>query len=285
MGGSIAAHLLAGGYQVVGYDPDLDAARAAARAGVRLAGGVGELANRCEVLITSLPSAAALDTVAAELRAAPGHLTELIETSTLSAEQKQVARDALRPAGIRMLDCPISGTSAQLRNRDAVVYASGEQDGLDRCWPVLVAFSRQVFDAGRFGNGSLLKLVANLLVAVHTAAAAEAIALATQCGLSPSLILTALTSGAGSSRMLELRGPMMTERSYRPAAMRLELFEKDLALIASLARQCGASTPLVTASARLYAAAQAGHSDEDIASVLEILLATDPTIPDADHST
>jgi 3-hydroxyisobutyrate dehydrogenase-like beta-hydroxyacid dehydrogenase len=277
MGGSIAAQLLAGGYQVFGYDPDPHATCAAASAGVRVAAGVGELADRCEALITSLPSADALDAVAAELRAAPGHLTDVIEMSTLSVEQKQEARDLLWSAGIRMLDCPISGTSAQQRSRDAVVYASGDQEGLDRCWPVLEAFSRQVFDAGCFGNGSLLKLVANLLVAVHTAAAAEAIALATQCGLSPSLILTALTSGAGSSRMLELRGPMMTTRHYRPAAMRLELFEKDLTLIASLARERGASTPLVTASARLYAAAQAGHGDEDIASVLEILLAGAPT--------
>jgi L-threonate 2-dehydrogenase len=130
-----------------------------------------------------------------------------------------------------------------------------------------------VIQTGPFGNGSRLKLVANLLVAVHNAAAAEAIALATSCGLNPGLVLTALTSGSGSSRQLELRGPMMIERRYSPPAMRLELFDKDLKLIESLSRHSGASTPLFAASAELYAAAaRAGHGAEDTASVLEALL-------------
>jgi 3-hydroxyisobutyrate dehydrogenase-like beta-hydroxyacid dehydrogenase len=277
MGGSIARHLITAGYEAVGYDPDPDAMRAAASAGVGQAADVGDLAGRCAVLITSLPSAGALDAVAAELREAPGGLKYLIETSTLSAEQKQQARDWLRPTGIGVLDCPISGTSAQLRGRDAVVYASGDTGELESCWPVLESFSRLVVQTGDFGNGSRLKLVANLLVAVHNAAAAEAIALATSCGLSPGLVLTALTSGSGSSRMLELRGPMMIERRYSPPAMRLELFDKDLKLIESLARHSGASTPLFAASAELYAAAaRAGHGAEDTASVLEALLPSAP---------
>jgi L-threonate 2-dehydrogenase len=277
MGGSIAWHLIAAGYQAIGYDPDPDAMRSAANANVKQATRVGDLADGCEVLITSLPSADALEAVAAELRQAPGRLKYLIETSTLSAEQKQQTRDSLGPTGIGVLDCPISGTSAQLRSRDAIVYASGDSDGLGRCRPVLEAFSRLVIDAGQFGNGSRLKLVANLLVAVHNAAAAEAIALATSCGLSPGLVLTALTSGSGSSRQLELRGSMMIERHYRPAAMRLELFDKDLKLIESLARHSGASTPLFAASAELYAAAaRAGHGAEDTACVLEALLPSAP---------
>jgi putative dehydrogenase len=277
MGGSIAQHLAAAGYQVTGYDPDPGATRAASKAGIRSAASIGDLAACSEALITSLPSAAALATVAGDLQAAPGRLSEVLETSTLSVEQKQEVSDLLRLAGIHVLDCPISGTSAQLRTGDAVIYASGDDQALRHCRPVLEAFSRQIIDAGRFGNGSRLKLVANLLVAVLGAAAAEAVALGTSCGLSPSLILAALTSGAGSSRMLELRGPMMIERRYRPPAMRLELFEKDLELIESLARDCGASTPLFTASAELYsAAARAGHGAEDTASVFEVLLAAAP---------
>jgi 3-hydroxyisobutyrate dehydrogenase-like beta-hydroxyacid dehydrogenase len=277
MGGAMARHLVAAGYQVSGYDPDLTAMSAAARAGVRPAAGVGELSESSGVLITSLPSDASLDAVARELRASPGQLVDVIETSTLAVEQKQRTRDVLGPVGIDVLDCPISGTSAQLASRDAIVYASGSPDGLRRCQPVLEAFSRQVLEVGPFGAGSRLKLVANLLVAVHNVAAAEAIAVAAACGLSPSLVLSALTSGAGSSRMLEVRGPMMVERRYRPAAMRLRLFDKDLKLIESLASQCGVSTPVFTASTAVYAAAErAGYGDEDTASVLEVLLATEP---------
>lgn len=273
MGGSIAKHLIAAAYLVSGYDPEPAAMDAAAQVGVRALASVSELAEHSEALVTSLPSSAALDVVAAELAAAPGQVTDVIEMSTLSVAQKERAADVLRPAGIRLLDAPISGTSQQMRARDVVIYASGDPNGLQRCHPVLEALAPKVFDVGGFGNGSRLKLVANLLVAVHNAAAAEAIALATACGLSPSQILPALVAGAGSSRMLQVRGPMMIEREYAPPAMRLELFGKDLDLIESLARESGAATPLLAASAELYvAAARAGHGDEDTASVLEVLL-------------
>jgi L-threonate 2-dehydrogenase len=274
MGSPIAQHLVAAGYLVSGYDPEPAAMDAAMQFGVRAAASITVAAEHSEALVTSLPSSAALDVVTAELAAAPGRVSDVIEVSTLSVADKERAADLLRPTGIRLLDAPISGTSAQMRARDVVIYASGDPDGLQRCHPVLEALARKVFDTGGFGNGSRLKLVANLLVAVHNAAAAEAIALATACGLSPSLILPALIAGAGSSRMLQLRGPMMIERQYTPPAMRLELFGKDLHLIESLARESGAATPLLAASAELYAAAaRAGHGDEDTASVLEALLA------------
>jgi L-threonate 2-dehydrogenase len=280
MGGSIAQHLLAAGYLVSGYDPHPAAMDAAMQLGVRAAAGVGELAEYSEALVTSLPSSAALDVVAGELAAAPGQVTNVIEMSTLSVAQKERAAEVLRPAGIGVLDAPISGTSNQMRARDVAIYASGDPDALRRCHPVLEALAREVFDAGDFGNGSRLKLVANLLVAVHNTAAAEAIALASACGLNPSLILPALVAGAGSSRMLQVRGPMMTERRYTPPAMRLELFGKDLELIESLARESGAATPLLAASAELYTAAvRAGHGDEDTASVHEVLLAAEPAEP------
>ncbi len=273
MGGSIAALVSAGGFEVIGYDPAPEAIAAAVTAGARPARSVGELATRAEVLIASLPAADALGALVADVVASPGGVQVVVEASTLALEDKEDARERLAAAGVDLLDCPISGTAAQLRAGDAAVYASGEAASLRYCLPVLSSFARQVIDAGPFGNGTRLKLVANLLVAVHNVAAAEAIALAERSGLDPALALEALTSGAGSSRMLEVRGPMMLERSYRPAPMRVRLFAKDLQLIDAFARDCGARTPLLDASRPLYeAASRLGHDDSDTASVFETLL-------------
>ena len=161
-----------------------------------------------------------------------------------------------------------------MRAGDAVTYASGDPEILEQCASVLAAYSCRVLLVGQFGNGSRLKLVANHLVAVHNVAAAEAVALAMRLGLDVHSVLGALTEGAGTSRMLEVRGPMMAERTYQPATMRADLFGKDLALIADLARQSGARTPVFDASVAVYAQALAeGHAEDDTASVLEVLLA------------
>lgn len=277
MGTSIARLLLVAGYRVVAYDVRPEAVAAAEALGATACGSAATLAAEAEVVVSSLPSNSALESVVGGWRRAPGRLTEVIEASTLAVEDKQRAASVLAEADISLLDCPISGTGAQMRHGDVVTYASGETDSLERCRPVLDAYSRRVLMVGGLGNGSRLKLVANHLVAVHNVAAAEAVALATRAGLDPRLALEALVQGAGTSRMLEVRGPMMVDRSYQPATMRVALFGKDLQLIASLAKQCGATTPLLDASASIYSRALAqGHEADDTASVLEVLLPSAP---------
>lgn len=274
MGGSIARHLIAAGYEVFGYDvrpeafgtvPDVSPCR-----------NVASLADRVPLLIASLPSAAALHLLADELTAHRGLVGEVVEASTLSVRDKELARDRLAAAGVVLLDCPISGTGAQMRTGDVVVYASGPKESIERTMPVMERYARAVIPCRQFGDGSRLKLVANLLVAVHNVAAAEALAFARHVGLEPGEALSALTSGAGSSRMLEVRGPKMVERSYDPPTMRVQLFLKDLALIEDLARESAALTPLFDACKGVYErAVREGYAQLDTASVLEPLLGDD----------
>jgi putative dehydrogenase len=93
------------------------------------------------------------------------------------------------------------------------VYASGERSAYRRVRPILAAFARAQYYVGPFGAGSRLKFVANLLVTIHNVAAAEALVLAKKARLDPRLALKAIADGAGSSRMLEVRGPMMVSRN------------------------------------------------------------------------
>ena len=116
-----------------------------------------------------------------------------------------------------------------------------------------------------------LKLVANLLVALNSAAAAEALLMARRAGLDLELVLDVLTRSAATSRMLEVRGPLMARQEF-PPQMKLDLFMKDLHLIQEAARGVGAPLPLTDVAERLYAAAlDAGHAGEDLAVVITAL--------------
>ena len=275
MGGQIARHLLAAGYRVTGRDVVPDRAEALASMGATCADSAAEVAERADTVIVSLPTAAAFEEVigghdgVAQV-ARPG--LAIVETSTLPLAVKDRARRLLEDSGATLLDCPISGTGAQLRTKDVVVYASGDTAALARVEPVLAAFSRDWVDLGAFGNGTKLKLVANLLVAIHNAAAAEALLVAERAGLDPRAALAALTAGAGTSRMLEVRGPLMLEGAYGAATMRVRTFAKDLDIIAEFARGLSCPTPLFAAAAQVHLAALAqGHADDDTASVFAVL--------------
>ncbi|MBI2188997.1 MAG: NAD(P)-dependent oxidoreductase [Acidobacteria bacterium] len=208
MGSAMAANLLKAGHRVIGYDVLPARRRAHARAGGIAAESAREVAGRAAVIVCSLPSAAALAETAAALSDDAGAARIVIETSTLPIAVKDAARRRLGAARITLLDCPLSGTGAQARVKDLVVYASGSRAAYRRVGRVLDGFARAHYFVGPFGAGSKMKFVANLLVAIHNVAAAEALVLAMKGGLDPAITLKVLADGAGSSRMLPpgLRG-------------------------------------------------------------------------------
>ena len=159
----------------------------------------------------------------------------VIEASTLSLDDKMAFKDILEKAGHTALDCPMSGTGAQAAVKDLVVYASGDTAAIRRLEPAFLGFARKVYDLGAYGNGSKMKFVANHLVAIHNVAAAEAMVLAMKAGLDPHQTVEVIGSGAGTSRMFELRAPMMADNTYLPATMRSTTWKKDLTVIGDFA--------------------------------------------------
>jgi len=275
MGLPMAGHLLAAGFAVQGHDVRPEAMDALARAGGTPTASPADAVAGAPMAITSLPSVAALQEVVGGesglAGAGPDGLI-LIETSTLPVAAKAEAAAALGRVGAVVLDCPLSGTASQMRARDIAVYASGDPAALKRSHDVLAAFSRVQHEVGAFGNGMRMKLIANHLVAVHHTAAAEALLLARRAGLDPALALQALSDGAGSSRMLEIRGPMMVEGDFSQANIALEVFQKDIGLISDLARAARCPLPLFSAAAQLHLAAMAqGRLAEDPACVFAVL--------------
>jgi 3-hydroxyisobutyrate dehydrogenase-like beta-hydroxyacid dehydrogenase len=182
------------------------------------------------------------------------------------------AADAMKAAGHIALDCPVSGTGAQAQVGDIVVYASGDAKTIAKLRPLFGGFSRAVYDLGAYGNGSRMKYVANLLVAIHNVASAEAMVLGMKAGLAPDAIHDLVTAGAGTSRVFELRAPMMVRNRYDEATMKISIWQKDMAVIGEYAAKAGCPTPLFSATLPIYAAAMAnGHGAHDTAAVCAVL--------------
>jgi L-threonate 2-dehydrogenase len=272
MGGAFARNLVAAGWRVVGYDIDAARRRAMARAGIEIAQDAKTLAAEVRTIITSLPKPAALDaTVKAIIDAGVGRRL-IVEMSTFAIDDKLEAERALRRAGHVMLDCPVSGTGAQAKVKDLVVYASGERRAIRRLRPLFATFARAAHDLGAFGNGSRMKYVANLLVAINNVASAEAMVLGLKAGLDARTVFEMVTSGAANSRVFELRAPMMVRDRYDDPSMKISVWQKDMAVIGEFARSLRCPTPMFDATVPIYdKAMRSGHAEQDTAAVCAVL--------------
>jgi 3-hydroxyisobutyrate dehydrogenase-like beta-hydroxyacid dehydrogenase len=272
MGGAFARHLAGAGWEVIGFDIDAGRNREARAAGVEIAHSAEEVGEMARDIITSLPTSRAVLDAATFIARATAPARTVAETSTLSLDDKREVGRILREGGHIALDCPMSGTGAQAAVKDLVVYASGDQTAIERLRPAFAAFTRKLWDLGTYGNGSKMKFIANHLVAIHNVAAAEAMVLAMKAGLDADQVVKVIGSGAGTSRMFELRAPMMAANAYLPATARLAIFKKDLTVIGDFASGLACPTPLFNLSASLYTAALAmGRDAEDTGVVCAVL--------------
>ena len=271
MGSAMARNLIAAGHQVLGFDIDPGKVSTFADIGGEPATSADDIAGVSELLIFSLPTTSALASVAAEIARQERPGLVCLETGTFPLPDKVAARDVLAGSGIDLLDTPLSGTGLQAADATLVVFASGSRQGFERARPVFDAIGRSTHYLGEFGNGSKMKYVANLLVAVHGLAAAEAHALGIAAGLDPARVQEVMEDGVGSSKIFEIRGPMMVADDY-PAAARLDILLKDSTLIRDFARSVGAPTPLLDAAVPMYeASSEAGLGDLDAAALCRYL--------------
>ena len=276
MGGGMAEHLLASGYTVYGFDP-----AAAAKARFRTLGGrplasATQVAERADIVITSLATVAALEDVAAKIaaaRRARGRPKPIVvETSTLPIADKEHANAQLTRAGMIALDCPISGTAVRLKERAWTIYASGPKQAFEQVRPIFRVFTDNVAHIGKFGDGTRMKFVANHLVAILNVSTAESITFARKLGLDPRKVyaLVAQSSVLGTG-VYRLRGDFLVKRRYLPATMKVEVWQKDMQVIGDMARAVNAPVPLFSGCAALYNAAMAlGLAQSDSASVCEV---------------
>jgi L-threonate 2-dehydrogenase len=272
MGGAFARNLVAAGWHVVGYDTSPARQREARRAGVEVMRNAAEVAAAVPIILTSLPKPQALMQTVQKIANAKLGKKVLVEMSTFTISDKEKAAHVVHKAGHVMIDCPVSGTGSQAKNRDLVFYASGDAATIAKLRAVLMAFGRQVFNVGAFGNGSRMKYVANLLVAINNVASAEAMVLGMKAGLDPRMIVDLVTAGAGNSRVFELRAPMMAKGRYDDVTMKISVWDKDMQVIGDYARKIHVPTPIFNATKGIYLKAMKnGLGGQDTAAVCAVL--------------
>lgn len=275
MGGAYARNLLSKGFEVVGYDVDADRRQALEALGLQPATSPCDVARQCGCVVTSLPTPAAFHAV----MTGPNGLVEagrdvvVADTSTLALSDKEQAHQALAAAGVTLLDCPVSGTGAQAAKGDLVFFASGDKSAYERLRPALLAMGRVAHHLGAFGNGSRMKYVANLLVAIHNVSTAEAMAFGMKAGIAPDTIYDVLCGSAATSRIFEVRGPMMVRNTYDENVSATFLtMSKDLSVIGQYAQSIDCPTPLFSLASNIHAAAVAqGLEMSDTAAVCAVM--------------
>ncbi len=279
MGGAMADALVSAGYRVCGYDVNPGQRERLKRTGGRPLSSCAAVASSVEVIITSLPSVAAFDDVvgkialACETKRRSDSRLIVIETSTLPIADKKRALRRLKPAGITVLDCPISGTAQRMKEGAWTMFVSGDPDACKKINPIFEVFTRNAPYVGVFGNGSKMKFIANHLVAIYNVAVAESLTFARTMSLDPHQVWRLFaTSPVVGTGVFKLRGKFMVERKYVPPTMKIEVWQKDMHVIGDMASSLDCPLPIFTACIPLYNAAMAqGLGQSDTASVCEVL--------------
>ena len=272
MGLAMAGHLLEAGYEVHGFDVVPEKTEELTRIGGISESSGTHLAKRSDVLLLSLPSVAALEAATSDIARGAHDGLLALEMGTLPIEAKQQSRQALAAVGVELMDVPVSGTGLQAADASLVIFASGSPAAFERVAPILSVIGRSTHFMGDFGNGSIMKYIANLLVAIHNLSSAEAHALGIAAGMDPEVVQRVMSDGVGASKIFDIRGPMMVADVYDPPAARLSILLKDTRIIKAFAEEVGAPTPLLDAAIPVYEQSEAqGLGDLDAAALCRYL--------------
>jgi 3-hydroxyisobutyrate dehydrogenase len=269
----IAENLIKSGFDVLGYRrspiPEFE------QAGGRMAKSPAEVGAGADVVLTCLPSSEALQEVIQGPNgllqsARPGQIVVELGSHPLSVKSAQIA--PLAAKGAAFIDGEVSGTPGMVQARKGVVYLGGDADACKTLEPVIAGFADSCIYFGPFGGASKVKLVNNLLVSVHIAAAAEAMALGLKAGVDPELMIKAVATGSGGSTQFGIRAPWMAEKRFMPVQGSIPLLTHYFDLIGEWADEAGVATPILDRVAALYyQSMDQGYGKRDIAEMVEFM--------------
>ncbi|MEU5259080.1 NAD(P)-binding domain-containing protein [Amycolatopsis sp. NPDC021455] len=274
MGAPMAAHLVAAGHDVSGYDVSAAAGEKLAAAGGRAATGVADAVAGAEVVITMLPNhphveevvladGGVLDT------AGPGTL--LIDMSTIRPETSIAVAEAARDKKIRVLDAPVSGGQAGAEQASLSIMVGGFEEDFEAAKPVLDVVGKTIVHVGPHGAGQVVKAANQLVVGGIYGLVAEAIVLLEASGVDAATGLDVLAGGLAGSRILELKRQSMVDRRFAPG-FRIDLHHKDMGIALAAARQADVALPLTGLVAQLVAAGRAmGYGSLDHSALLKVV--------------
>ncbi len=242
------------------------------KAGGRLAGSVEQVGREAEFVVLSLPTAEDVRMTVDGLLEVCREGQVVIDITGYSLADKQAQAGRLEAKGVTLLDCEMSGLPFMVENRTAVIFKSGPQEAIAKAEDVFDAMVSNHPYLGEFGSASKMKLLHNMMVAAHNQVAAEVINLAQKSGLDPESVVDSLGSGPAGSPMFSIKAPLMISRDFEAGAGPFHSMARYLDLVSELARQVGATTPLLDQTLKFYERAdREGRADQDIAAVIEML--------------
>ncbi|OXM69056.1 2-hydroxy-3-oxopropionate reductase [Amycolatopsis vastitatis] len=274
MGAPMAAHLVAAGHDVSGYDVNTAAGEKLAAAGGRAATGVADAVAGADIVITMLPNHPQVE----EVVLAPGGVLDtaepgalLIDMSTIRPETSIAVADAAREKKIRVLDAPVSGGQAGAEQASLSIMVGGLEEDFEAAKPVLDAVGKTVVHVGPHGAGQVVKAANQLVVGGIYGLVAEAIVLLEASGVDALKGLDVLAGGLAGSRILELKRQSMVDRRFAPG-FRIDLHHKDMGIALAAARQADVALPLTGLVAQLVAAGRAmGYGSLDHSALLKVV--------------
>ncbi len=281
MGASLSARLRDAGYAVIGFDIDIERCRTLKAGGGEVASSAGELAAQCRTIIIAVYSADQVETLLAEL--AHGEKlarSVMICTTTCTPDEIMRIAQLADDAGLLLVEAPISGTSAGVRNGSAVALVAGSQEAIGAVGATLDVLCPLRVNVGKNGDASRTKLAINLILQNNRAALAEGIAFAEGLGLDPAVFLATARKSAAYSRVMDTKGDKMLTRDFTPES-HISQTLKDAELILGEAAHRNFSLPMTSTQAALLRKAIALQGpDSDSSAVIEAIRPSQARIED-----
>ena len=266
----ICANLIKSGFTVVGY-------RRSSLAEFENLGGIparspADVGAQTDIVFTCLPDAAALEEVVRGPQgllksARSGQVVTELGSHRAAIKQRYVA--PLAEKGVAFLDGEVSGTPGMVAQRKGVIYLAGPADAVKAVEPVVAGFADLCMHLGTFGSATNVKLVNNLLVALHIAGTAQAMAIGLKIGVDPALLIKAVAQGSGGSTQFAIRAPWMAERRFTPAQGLPSALTHYLDGCKDLADEAGVATPLIDCLIEVFARATPEIGERDVAAMIE----------------
>ena len=274
VGTAIAESLSAAKFEVVGFDINPQRRAALEKLGGTWASSPAEVAGQAARVILSLPDTSAVEQV---VEGSGGILNArplpacIIDTTTGDPDRTVALAARLAQKGICFLDATISGSSEQVRKREAVFMVGGDKGAFEKCRGIFDALTQKVFYLGPSGSGSKAKLASNLVLGLNRLALAEGLVFAEKLGLDLSAFLELLKATPAYSAIMDTKGQKMLKGDFTAQA-RLRQHHKDVSLILEYAEQAGQELPLSKAHFDvLQKAIESGDADLDNSAIIKEL--------------
>ena len=250
MGSAMAIRLLGLEHAVTLWNRTPEKMQAALAAGATAVATPAELASRCDVILTILTDAAAIEAVYA---GADGLLSGalagklLIDMSTVRPETVRALATRVALAQADFVECPVGGTIGPAREGKLFGFVGADAAAFERAKPVLLQLCRRLEHIGPVGSGASMKLAINLPLIVFWQALGEALTLTRPLGLDPARLIDIFADTSGAATVLKNRGASVAKalagESTGPVAFDLDSMRKDLRTMLAEAKGLGVELP------------------------------------------